>query len=113
MAPEPKQIKFSEQDYATARVVWSIIATEASDCEAAIIASINHPSGGGVDPRSVASEMRKALLAPPEDDTIAYVRSIIVKALQLKADIPKLKADIPNSRLIYLQTTSMLLYNQL
>jgi hypothetical protein len=88
MAPEPKQIEFSEQDYATARVVWSIIATEASDCEAAIIASINYPSGGGANPRLVASKMRKALLAPPEEDTIAYVRSIIVKALQLKADIP-------------------------
>jgi hypothetical protein len=29
MACEPEQIEFSEQDHATARVVWSIIATEA------------------------------------------------------------------------------------
>jgi hypothetical protein len=68
--------------------VWSIIATEASHREAAIVGSINHPSGSGVNPRSVASEMRKVLLAHPEEDTTAYVCSIIVEALQLKTDIP-------------------------
>jgi hypothetical protein len=82
MAPEPEQIKFSEQDYATARVVWSIIATDASDWKDAAIVLIENPpeshiccvssNGSGIDPRLVDSKIQKALLAPLEEDMVAY-----------------------------------------
>jgi hypothetical protein len=103
-APEPEQIEFSEQDHATARVVWSIIAT---DLEAQIGPQLSRfkPStadalatenairrvlvnGGGTDPRLANIEMRMALLPPPEDETIAFVCAIIISAIHLDTDIP-------------------------
>jgi hypothetical protein len=102
-APKPEQIEFSEQDHATARVVWSIIATasnEQSEWQSPTTGMIPEiiategtihralVDGGGTDPRLADIEMRKALLPPPEDDTIAFVRSIIVSAIHLGTDIP-------------------------
>jgi hypothetical protein len=47
-----------------------------------------HVTGGGMDPRCANEEMRRRLCPPPEDDVVAYVRSIIVVALTLETDIP-------------------------
>jgi hypothetical protein len=96
-APEPEQIKFSEQDHATAWVVWSIIAT---DLEAQIgpqqscfkpstadaLATENAirrvlVNGGETDLQLANIEMQMAL--PPEDETIAFVCSIIVSAISI------------------------------
>jgi hypothetical protein len=73
-APDPDQMEFSEQDHATAQVVWSILAStelESLDNDAhevdAILLQDEHlpadafeerkPAGGGTDPRFAKSEM--------------------------------------------------------
>jgi hypothetical protein len=37
--------------------------------------------GGGTDPQKAIDEMDKALLPQPDDDIIAYIRSIIVSSM--------------------------------
>jgi hypothetical protein len=98
--PEPDHIEFSAQDHATARVVWSLIASlslESLDNETTkpAVASLTsvppthvHVTGGRMDPRLVNEEMRLRLRLPPDDDVVEYVRAIIISALTLKTDIP-------------------------
>jgi hypothetical protein len=47
-----------------------------------------HAHGGGTDPRLANMEMELALQPPPDDDVIAYVRSVITSSLHLSTDIP-------------------------
>jgi hypothetical protein len=81
-------------------VVWSLIASSALKSlenktkPAAAASLINVPSthgqvtGGGMDPCLVNEEMRRQLCPPPDDDVVAYVRSIVISALTLETDIP-------------------------
>jgi hypothetical protein len=104
--PEPDQLVFSEQDHATARAVWSIIAerslaNETTGDVCSLEVSIpqkpeHHPApihqvqvtGGGTDPQLATLEMDMALQQPPDDDVIAYVRSIFTSSLHFNTDIP-------------------------
>ena len=111
-SPEPDQIEFSEQDHATARVVWSILGSSAlkqptiePQCAVAIDPSSHHGhdnhattaisaieplymTGGGIDLQQAQYEMDKALCPPPDDETIAYVHSILTSSLHIHTDIP-------------------------
>jgi hypothetical protein len=97
--PEPGQIEFSENDHATARVVWLTIASSSLKNETATVRHIAKPSitmptsstclnGGGNDPRFAHSEKEHALAEPPNTEDIAYVWSIIVSSLHFSTDLP-------------------------
>jgi hypothetical protein len=99
--PEPEHIEFLAQDHATARVVWSLIASSSlesldNETKPSAVARLGsvplthvHVTGrGGMDPRLANEEMRRRLRPPPDDDVVEYVRSIIISALTFEMDIP-------------------------
>ena len=80
-SPEPDHLEFSEQDHATACVVWSVLASSFVENETDPNATftnmtltddtLNHTgyaTGGGHDPQVAQLEMQAALLSPSEDD---------------------------------------------
>jgi hypothetical protein len=82
-------MEFSEQDHATARVVWSHLATtelellanDAHDVDAIVLKDEQpttvgaveriNSNGGGTDPRLANIEMNHALLPPPDDEILS------------------------------------------
>jgi hypothetical protein len=105
-APDPDQMEFSEQDHATARVVWSILASteleslanDAHEVDAIFLKDEQlttvdageavNPAGGGTNPRLAKSEMNNALIPPPDDKTLAYVKAIVTSLLYLQTYVP-------------------------
>jgi hypothetical protein len=105
-APDPDQMEFSEQDHATARVVWSILASteleslanDAHEVDAIFLKNEQlttvdavetvNPARGGTDPRLAKSEMNHALIPPPDDEILAYVKAIVTSSLYLQTDVP-------------------------
>jgi hypothetical protein len=101
-APDPDQMEFSKQDHATARVVWSIVATtelESSANNAHEVDAIGlkveqpnaveriQPNRGGTDPRLANIEMNHALLPPPDNEILAYVKAIVTSSMYLQTDV--------------------------
>jgi hypothetical protein len=101
-APEPDQLNFTAHDHATARVVWALIAESSNNAlenltPSSTVAHISSSlrsnefycaTGGGTNPQKAIDEMDKALLPQPDDDIIAYIRSIIVSSMDLHDNIP-------------------------
>jgi hypothetical protein len=102
-ASDPDQMEFSKQDHSTARVVWSIVATTelellAHDAHEVDAISLKveqpnavermKPNGGGTDPRLANIEMNHALLPPPDNKILAYVKAIMTSLLYLQTDVP-------------------------
>jgi hypothetical protein len=108
-APEPDHLDFTAHDYATARVVWALIAESSNDALENLTPSptvshlstsshsigdqshsdkFYHATGGGTDAQKAIDEMDKALFPQPDDDIIAYIQSIIVSSMDLDDDVP-------------------------
>jgi hypothetical protein len=47
-----------------------------------------NPAGGGTDPRLAKSEMNHALIPPPDDEILAYVKAIVTSSLYLQTNVP-------------------------
>ena len=120
--PDPDQILFSEQDHATARAVWSIIGSndlatikiqeKVPAPSKTIISSSNTTTrvritGGGTASHRAEQELRTALLPPPEEETIAYVQSIIAASLQFH--LPAVVAHPIHNRLRFTPHLSKIL----
>jgi hypothetical protein len=104
-APEPDQLDFTAQDHATARVVWALNTNEVSLCNDASslnntveqVSTLKHTesslttsfiNGRGTDPRLAIEEMEWHLRRQPDDDIIAFVRSILRTSLTMDVGAP-------------------------
>jgi hypothetical protein len=96
-------MEFSKQDHATARVVWSIVATTeleslANDAHEVDAIGLKvkqsnaveriKSNGGGTGPRLANIKMNHALLPPPDDEILVYVKAIVTSLLYLQTDVP-------------------------
>jgi hypothetical protein len=103
------QGEYPTHDHATAQVVWALIAESSNDalenftpsptvCHLSTSSQsigdqsypdeFHHATGGGTDAQKAIDEMEKALFPQPDDDIIAYIRSIIVSSMDLDDDVP-------------------------
>jgi hypothetical protein len=108
-APEPDHLDFTAHDHATARVVWALITESSNDAlknstpsptvshlstlsqsigDQSYPDEFHHATGGGTNAKKAIDEMEKALFLQPDDDIIAYIRSIIVSSMDLDDDVP-------------------------
>jgi hypothetical protein len=108
-APEPDQLDFTAQDHATAQVVWALIAESFDTNEVSLsndaslnntfkqVSTVKHAelslttsfiNGGGTNPRLAVEEMEWHLHPQPDDDIIAFVRSILTTSLTMDVDAP-------------------------
>jgi hypothetical protein len=108
-APEPDQLDFTAQDHATAQVVRALIAESFDMNEVSLnndaslnntveqVSTIEHTesslttsfiNGGGIDPRLAIEEMEWHLRPQPDDDIIAFVRSILMTSLTMDIGAP-------------------------